>query len=312
MATVDERALAGAGQDRARASAERSGMVVPRVFSTEGVSPYDQVDWDLRTAEIKDERGQVIFQQIDCEVPKGWSQLATNVVASKYFYGEINTPERETSVRQLVDRVTRTIADWGREDGYFASDEDAERFYDELTALCLNQYGSFNSPVWFNVGPVPPLRARGRGEQLAVGRGDPVGRQGDERLPVSAGLGLLHPERLRRHAGHHAPGHVRGDAVQVRLGDRHRPLDAALEQGEALRRRPSVRARSASCGSTTRSPASSSRAARPAAPPRCRRSRSGTPTSSSSSSARPKEEKKAQTLIAPATRPTSTAKPTAR
>src|SRR5919112_164482 len=89
MATVDERALAGAGQDRARASAERSGMVVPRVFSTEGVSPYDQVHWDLRAAEIKDERGRVIFQQIDCEVPKGWSQLATNVVSSKYFYGDV-------------------------------------------------------------------------------------------------------------------------------------------------------------------------------------------------------------------------------
>ncbi len=78
--------------------------------------------------------------------------LATNVVVSKYFYGEINTPERETSVRQLVHRVTRTIADWGRDDGYFATPADAERFYDELTALCVNQYGSFNSPVWFNVG----------------------------------------------------------------------------------------------------------------------------------------------------------------
>jgi len=127
-------------------------MAVPRVFSSEGVSPFDQVDWELRTAEIKDERGRAIFQQTGCEIPRGWSQLATNVVASKYFYGELNTPERETSVRQLVDRVTRTIADWGRADGYFATPEDAERFYDELTALCLNQYGAFNSPVWFNVG----------------------------------------------------------------------------------------------------------------------------------------------------------------
>ncbi len=135
-----------------RASQRRSGMMVPRVFSTEGVSPFDQVDWDLRTAEIKDERGRVIFQQTACEIPRSWSQLATNVVASKYFYGELNTPERETSVRQLVNRVTRTIADWGRDDGYFATNEDAERFYDELTALCLNQYGAFNSPVWFNVG----------------------------------------------------------------------------------------------------------------------------------------------------------------
>jgi ribonucleoside-diphosphate reductase alpha chain len=130
----------------------RLGMTVPRTFSTEGVSPFDEVEWDSRSAEIKDERGNVIFQQTDCQIPKSWSQLATNVVVSKYFYGEINTPERETSVRDLVHRVTRTISDWGKEDGYFASAEDADRFYDELTALCLNQYGSFNSPVWFNVG----------------------------------------------------------------------------------------------------------------------------------------------------------------
>ena len=152
MATVEDRTSAAQGATGVRTAPTRRGMVVPRVFSTEGVSPYDQVEWDLRTAAIKDERGKVLFEQTNCEIPKGWSQLATNVVASKYFYGEINTPERETSVRHLVDRVTKTIADWGQEDGYFASDADAARFYDELTSLCLNQYGSFNSPVWFNVG----------------------------------------------------------------------------------------------------------------------------------------------------------------
>ncbi len=151
MATVDER-VAATGATETRTGARRTGMTVPRVFSTEGVSPYDLVEWDLRTAAIKDEKGRVLFEQTDCEIPRAWSQLATNVVVSKYFYGEVNTPERETSVRQLVDRVTRTLADWGREDGYFASDEDADAFYDELTTLCLNQYGSFNSPVWFNVG----------------------------------------------------------------------------------------------------------------------------------------------------------------
>ena len=130
----------------------RPGMAVPRVFSTDGISPYDQVEWDLRSAAIKDERGKVIFEQHNCEIPKAWSQLATNVVVSKYFYGENGTPERENSVRDLVDRVSRTIADWGREDGYFATKEDADRFYDELSALCVNQCGSFNSPVWFNVG----------------------------------------------------------------------------------------------------------------------------------------------------------------
>ena len=147
MATVGEQLTAGKSIQSARA-----GMAVPRVFSAEGVSPYDQVDWDHRTAAIKDEKGRVIFEQTDCEVPSTWTQLATNVVVSKYFYGEVNTPERESSVRQLVDRVTRTIADWGREDGYFASDGDAQIFYDELTWLCLNQHGAFNSPVWFNVG----------------------------------------------------------------------------------------------------------------------------------------------------------------
>ena len=152
MATATGRETAASKAEGTRAGTNRRGMVVPRVFSTEGVIPYDLVEWDLRSASIKDEKGRVLFEQVDCEIPKSWSQLATNVVVSKYFYGEVNTPERETSARQLVDRVTRTISDWGREDGYFASDADADAFYDELTTLCLNQYGSFNSPVWFNVG----------------------------------------------------------------------------------------------------------------------------------------------------------------
>ena len=153
MATVSRRAKASDTTQASKATGARTkGMSVPRVFSKPGVSPYDQVEWDLRTAAIKDERGKVIFEQTNCEIPKAWSQLATNVVVSKYFYGEVNTPERETSVRHLVDRVTKTISDWGREDGYFATPADADAFYDELTSLCLNQYGSFNSPVWFNVG----------------------------------------------------------------------------------------------------------------------------------------------------------------
>jgi ribonucleoside-diphosphate reductase alpha chain len=152
MTMAGERAATANKPGTVRTAPERKGMLVPRVFSTEGLSPYDQVDWELRTAAIKDERGRVIFEQKDCEVPATWSQLATNVVVSKYFYGEVDTPERESSVRHLIDRVTSTIADWGRDDGYFASPEDAERFHDELTALCLHQYGSFNSPVWFNVG----------------------------------------------------------------------------------------------------------------------------------------------------------------
>lgn len=122
-----------------------------RVFSDAKVSPFDQIEWDKRTAEITDDGGKVIFKQENVEVPKSWSVLATKVVVSKYFYGEQNTPERETSVRQLIHRITRTISDWGIKDGYF-SKADGELFCDELTWLCLNQYGAFNSPVWFNVG----------------------------------------------------------------------------------------------------------------------------------------------------------------
>jgi ribonucleoside-diphosphate reductase alpha chain len=115
-------------------------------------SPFDTVAWDQRTAAIKGEGGEVVFEQRDCEIPATWSQLATTVVVSKYFYGELGTREREGSVRHLIHRVTRTIADWGTADGYFATQEDGERFYRELSWLCLHQCVSFNSPVWFNVG----------------------------------------------------------------------------------------------------------------------------------------------------------------
>jgi ribonucleoside-diphosphate reductase alpha chain len=114
--------------------------------------PFDTVDWEVRSAAIKGENGEVLFEQDNCEVPTFWSQLATNVICSKYFYGEVGSPEREYSVRQLVHRVSRTISDWGLEDGYFASKEDGERFYRDLSWLCLHQHGAFNSPVWFNVG----------------------------------------------------------------------------------------------------------------------------------------------------------------
>jgi ribonucleoside-diphosphate reductase alpha chain len=131
----------------------KQGLVIEPYFCpTEVSDPFDTVAWDLRSAAIKDENGKVMFEQHNCEVPQHWSQLATNVVVSKYFYGEANTPEREHSVKQLIHRVTRTIADWGLADGYFASEHDGETFYRELTWLCLHQHGAFNSPVWFNVG----------------------------------------------------------------------------------------------------------------------------------------------------------------
>ncbi len=113
---------------------------------------FSTVDWEVRSSQIKGENGELIFEQTNCEVPSFWSQLATNVICSKYFYGEVGTPEREYSVRQLVHRVARTITDWGLEDGYFATPQDGERFYRELAWLCLHQHGAFNSPVWFNVG----------------------------------------------------------------------------------------------------------------------------------------------------------------
>jgi ribonucleoside-diphosphate reductase alpha chain len=137
---------------------KKTGLRFERVFSDGAVAPFDQVEWERRTAEITDDSGKVIFKQEDIEVPKSWSALATKIAVSKYFYGDIANGTdpykggRETSVRQLIHRVTRTIADWGLADGYFADAEAAEVFYDELTWLCLNQYGAFNSPVWFNVG----------------------------------------------------------------------------------------------------------------------------------------------------------------
>jgi len=132
-------------------SEAKKSLRIERVFSDAHVKPFDQIEWDQRTAEITDDSGKVIFKQENVEVPKSWSVLATKVVVSKYFYGEQHTSERETSVRQLIHRITRTISDWGIADGYF-SKADGEIFYEELTWLCLNQYGAFNSPVWFNVG----------------------------------------------------------------------------------------------------------------------------------------------------------------
>ena len=154
MATIGTRA-AGRPLSASHSNAEtdRRGLAIEARFCpTDVADPFDTVEWDLRTAAIKGEAGEVLFEQNDCEVPAQWSQLATNVVVSKYFYGEVDTPEREQSVKQLIHRVCRTIADWGLDDGYFAGEEDAERFYRELTWLCLHQHGAFNSPVWFNVG----------------------------------------------------------------------------------------------------------------------------------------------------------------
>src|SRR5690242_12891817 len=128
------------------------GLHFGRVFTPPGSHAFDLVEWERRTAAITGEKGQVIFEQKDVEVPRSWSQLAINVVAQKYFRGSPGSPERETSVRQIIDRVVETIAKWGREGGYFATEEDAENWSQELRYLLVAQHASFNSPVWFNIG----------------------------------------------------------------------------------------------------------------------------------------------------------------
>ncbi len=122
------------------------------LFSTPGISPFDQVKWEIRTAVITNEKGENLFEQRGVEFPEAWSQLATNVVTSKYFRGTLGTPDRESSVRQLIGRVVNTISDWGWKDNYFATREDYQAFKSELTHILLYQKASFNSPVWFNVG----------------------------------------------------------------------------------------------------------------------------------------------------------------
>ena len=129
-----------------------SGLSFRRFFTKPTVSPYDEVEWDLRLAQITDAQGNIIFEQKNVEVPKDWSMTATNIVASKYLHGKLGTPERETGVRQLVARVAETIRDWGMAQGYFRTPEDGATFHDELVHILVRQYAAFNSPVWFNVG----------------------------------------------------------------------------------------------------------------------------------------------------------------
>jgi ribonucleoside-diphosphate reductase alpha chain len=134
---------------------KRTGLSFPRYFTARleaGKTPYDEVEWELRTATIGNDKGAVIFEQRDVEIPVEWSQTATNIVASKYFHGKLGKPERERSVAQLVHRVVDTIAEWGRAGRYFKTGEDVENFRNELAHLMLTQKACFNSPVWFNVG----------------------------------------------------------------------------------------------------------------------------------------------------------------
>ena len=130
----------------------RRGLSVERFFSTAGRDPLSEVQWERRNASIQNQQGQAIFAQANVEVPQGWSQTATNIVASKYFHGKQGSPEREASVRQLISRVADTITRWGYESGYFRAAEDVSAFHDDLVHLLLHQKAAFNSPVWFNCG----------------------------------------------------------------------------------------------------------------------------------------------------------------
>ena len=132
---------------------EQTGIGIRRHFSTEGIDPYDEVTWERRDARITNFRdGTVAFEQLGVEFPVGWSQNATNIVAQKYFRGTLGEPEREWSLRQVINRVVSTVTAWGRRDGYFVDGAEADAFRDELTTLLLHQRAAFNSPVWFNIG----------------------------------------------------------------------------------------------------------------------------------------------------------------
>src|SRR5262245_36581067 len=153
--------------ERARRREEQSEMIgaavaeggtrlrVQRFFTTPGIDPFDQLQWERRNAVITGEKGEVVFEQREVEFPANWSQLATNVVVSKYFRGPLGSPEREHSVKQLISRVVKTIQGWGETQGYFEAPADAETFAAELTHLMVEQKACFNSPVWFNVGIEP-------------------------------------------------------------------------------------------------------------------------------------------------------------
>jgi len=153
-------------------SGTKAGISFPRHFTTRlepGKTPYDEIQWETRTASIGNDKGTVIFEQRDVEAPVDWSQTATNIVASKYFHGKMGSPERETSVAQLAQRVVDAITEWGLKDGYFKTPEDGENFRMELAHLVLTQKACFNSPVWFNVG-VPEARGYGWIYDQAAGR----------------------------------------------------------------------------------------------------------------------------------------------
>ena len=208
-------------------------------FFQEGVSPYDEVQWERRTASITDTKGNTIFEQKDVEVPVDWSMTATNIVASKYLHGQMGTPERETGVRQLVGRVAETIRDWGMAGGYFATAEDARHLPRRAGAHAADAEGGLQLAGVVQRG-LRPAGAGFRRAELALGPGDGRGAVLGHRLPESAVLGLLH-QRGGRLAGLDSDaGQDRGNAVQVGLGHGDEPVVDPRVDGAAFGRRPGI------------------------------------------------------------------------
>ncbi len=221
---------------------DAKGLPIEPHFSTPDVHPFEEIDWETRSAKISSDSGQAIFEQDDIEVPTSWSQLATKVVSSKYFYGDLEAGQRENSVKQLVHRVCRTIADRGLKDGYFATEQEADTYYHELTWLCVNQYGAFNSPVWFNVGLYDVYGIEGSKHNFRWDDEKQTAVPCESSYEYPAGVRLLHPVGQGFDGRHHAAGQQRSDALQARIRDRNRLINTEKQQREALRRRQAVRA----------------------------------------------------------------------
>ena len=206
-----------------------AGLQFRRFFTKLGVSPYDEIEWELRTAQISDVQGNVIFEQKDVEVPKDWSMTATNIVASKYLHGPIGTPERETGVRQLVTRVAETIREWGKAGGYFRTDEDADTFHDELAHLLLrHELRQAVRALGTPTGGDGPLRAAGQVEDVQVVVAD-VG----DALAVGGELRVEDRARPRLQFLHRASGAVEDVKFAGEADEDEGPVAGELEVGEA-------------------------------------------------------------------------------
>ena len=218
------------GLRRRSGQAAQAGLKVPRLFSTQGVDPFEQINWERRSAAIKDDKGKIIFEQEDVEVPADLEPAGHQRRGQQVFLRRARQARAGALASASWSTASRGPSPTGRkQDGLFASDADAERFYDELTWLCVNQYGAFNSPVWFNVGLFHQYGHRRLGRATSTGTRRPTRPGQDARAATSIPqASACFIQSRRRHDGrHHAPGHGRGHALQVRLGHGHGPVHAA-------------------------------------------------------------------------------------